>query len=57
MTAKRPDDDEALFELVRGVIFGLGAGVCLIGLATSLAVAFAPQWIPSPLLSMFGLTG
>lgn len=53
---RRPiDDDEALFEMVLGVIFGFGAGLCLAGLAVAFVVAFAPQWIPRPLLLMLGV--
>jgi hypothetical protein len=52
----RSMEDDSLFEMALGLIFGLGAGVCLIGITVSLIIAFAPQWLPQPLLLLLGAT-
>jgi hypothetical protein len=47
--------DDGLFEMALGAFFGFGVGLCLVGLAAGLVIAFIPQWIPPTLLSMFGI--
>lgn len=48
-------DDDGLFELMLGWILGFGAGLCLASLAAVFVIAFAPQWIPQPLLAILAL--
>ncbi len=56
MTSTCPaGSSDSFFELVLGLLFGIGAGICTIGLLTVPIVLFAPQWIPRPLLLMLGV--
>jgi hypothetical protein len=41
------DDDDGLFEMVLGVIFGFGAGLCILGLGAAAVFAFFPEHIPA----------
>ncbi len=55
MKFKHVMNDDGLFELALGWIFGFSAGVCLLALAAGIVIASAPQLIPRPLLLLLGV--
>jgi hypothetical protein len=45
-------NDDGLFELVLGWIFGFGAGLCVLGLGAAVVFAFFPEQIPALLIRL-----
>jgi len=48
---KRTEDD-GLFDLWLGFVFALGSGLCVMGIAAAVLVAFFPQYVPALVIQL-----